>query len=325
MSGPHFLDITDLRAAEIGEVLDLAMIEPSALGAPLAGHGAALLFEKPSNRTRQSMEMAVFQLGGHPITTRGEEVGLDVRESVEDIAMILGGYHRLLAARVFDHSVLTRMVAAIAASPVPSEIGVINMLSDRSHPLQGLADALQMRRVFGGLGDLKVAWVGDYNNVARSLGEICALHGAELRYACPVGFGPGAAEVQRLGALGPVQVLETEDPFEAVDGAHAVHTDTWVSMGQEDEKAQRLRTFERYQVTAEVMSAADPSAIFMHCLPAYRGLEVAAEVIDGPQSRVIAQGHDRLHAARGLIAFMLGVRIADLPDQPVSDYRGERP
>jgi ornithine carbamoyltransferase len=320
MSGRHFLDITDLNASEIGEVLDLALLEPQALGAPLAGHGAALLFEKPSNRTRQSMEMAVFQLGGHPITTRGEEVGLDVRESVEDIAMILGGYHRLLAARVFDHSVLTRMVAAISASPVPSSIAVINMLSDRSHPLQALADALQMRRVFRSLVNLKVAWVGDYNNVARSLGEICSLYGADLRFACPDGYGPTADEVHRLGALGAGQVLVTDDPFEAARGAQAIHTDTWVSMGQEEEKMERLRIFQRYQITTEVMSVAAPEAIFMHCLPAYRGLEVSAEVIDGPRSRVIGQGHDRLHAARGLIAFLLGVRLSDLAAQ-----QGARP
>jgi ornithine carbamoyltransferase len=312
MSGQHFLDITDLTVAEIDEVLDLALVEPSALGAPLAGQGVALLFEKPSNRTRQSMEMAVFQLGGHPITTRGEEVGLDVRESVEDIAMILGGYHRVVAARVFDHQVLDRMVTATATSPVSSDIGVINMLSDRSHPLQGLADALQMRRVFGDLNGLKVAWVGDYNNVARSLGEVCALHGGDLRYACPEGFGPTESEVQRLSDLGATRVFVTDDPALAVRGAHAVHTDTWVSMGQEEQKAARLKIFEKYQVTSSLMTLAAPEAIFMHCLPAYRGLEVAAEVIDGPQSRVIAQGHDRLHSARGLIAYLLGVRLTHL-------------
>ncbi len=316
MTVRHFLEITDLSVQEIDEVLDLAEIDPVELGHPLAGSGAALLFEKPSNRTRQSMEMAVFQLGGHPITTRGEEVGLDVRESVEDIAMILSGYHRFIAARVFDHSVLTRMAAAVDASPVSSPVssqaGVINMLSDRSHPLQGLADALQMRRVFGRLTHLSVAWVGDYNNVARSLGEICALHGADLRFGCPDGFGPDLVEMQRLTQLGASSVRMTTDPIDAVSGAHAVHTDTWVSMGQEAEKAERLKIFSDFQVTAEMMSVASPDAIFMHCLPAYRGLEVAAEVIDGPQSRVIAQGHDRLHAARGLLAYLAGVRTVHL-------------
>jgi len=312
----HVLNITDLSMAEITEVLDLAACDPNALGAPLAGQGAALLFEKPSNRTRQSMEMAVFQLGGHPITTRGEEVGLDARESAEDIAKILGGYHRFVAARVFDHQVLVRMAAALDDPPPETSLpkspaGVINMLSDRSHPLQGLADALQMRRVFGDLHGIRIAWIGDYNNVARSLSEIGALHNAELLFGCPTGFGPDPEELQRLRDLGAGSAETTTDPMEAVSHAHAVHTDTWVSMGQEEEKAQRLTTFADYQVTRPMMERAAPDAIFMHCLPAYRGLEVAAEVIDGPQSRVIAQGHDRLHAARGLLAFLAGVRIAD--------------
>ncbi len=312
MTARHVLNITDLSSAEIAEVLDLATCAPDALGAPLAGQGAALLFEKPSNRTRQSMEMAVFQLGGHPITTRGEEVGLDARETAEDIARILGGYHRFIAARVFDHEVLIRMAAAVDTSSVTTSATVINMLSDRSHPLQGLADALQMRREFGDLRGLRIAWVGDYNNVARSLAEIGALHNADLRFGCPEGFGPTPEELQRLSSLGAAKVLATTDPNEAVREAQAVHTDTWVSMGQEDEKAARLQTFADFQVTAAMMALADPDAIFMHCLPAYRGLEVAAEVIDGPQSRVIAQGHDRLHAARGLLAFLSGVRVGGL-------------
>ncbi len=312
MTARHVLNITDLSPAEIAQVLDLATYAPDALGTPLAGQGAALLFEKPSNRTRQSMEMAVFQLGGHPITTRGEEVGLDARETAEDIARILSGYHRFIAARVFDHEVLIRMAAAVDTSSVTTSATVINMLSDRSHPLQGLADALQMRREFGDLRGLRIAWVGDYNNVARSLAEIGALHNADLRFGCPEGFGPAPEELRRLSSLGAVKVLATTDPNEAVREAQAVHTDTWVSMGQEEEKAARLQTFATFQVTAAMMALADPDAIFMHCLPAYRGLEVAAEVIDGPQSRVITQGHDRLHAARGLLAFLSGVRVGGL-------------
>lgn len=312
MAARHLLDITDLSKTEIAEVLDLALCAPDALGAPMAGQGAALLFEKPSNRTRQSMEMAVFQLGGHPITTRGEEVGFDTRESAEDIAMILSGYHSVIAARVFDHGVVARMAHAVDTSPVAAPTSVINMLSDRSHPLQGLADALQMRKEFGNLQGLRIAWVGDYNNVARSLAEIGAMHNADLRFGCPEGFGPQPEELQRLKNLGAANIAATTDPNEAVRHAQAVHTDTWVSMGQEDEKAARVQTFGPFQVTSDMMALADPDAIFMHCLPAYRGLEVAAEVIDGPQSRVIAQGHDRLHAARGLLAFFSGVRITGL-------------
>ncbi len=296
----NLLDVTDLAPAEVALVLDLAERPIESLGRPLAGQGAALLFEKPSNRTRHSMEMAVVQLGGHPVTTRGEEVGIDARESAEDIARILAGYHAVLAARVFDHAVLDRMAAVV-------DVPVVNMLSDRSHPLQAFADALTMRQLLGPLTERTVAWVGDYNNVARSLGEIGAALGMHLRYACPHGFGADDAELERLTLLGAASVEQTDRPAEAVLRADAVHTDTWVSMGQEDDKAERLAAFEGFRVDAALMARAADGAVFMHCLPAYRGVEVAAEVIDGPQSAVFQQGHNRLHAARGVLAFLAGV------------------
>ena len=303
MSVRSFLDVTDLSADELRLVLDLAVRPIDSLGRPLAGKGAALIFEKASNRTRHSMEMAVFQLGGHPIYTRGEEVGFDTREPVEDIAAIMSGYHALIAARVYEHSVVERLASAAA-------VPVVNMLSDRSHPLQALADVLTMAELLGPLDGLTVAWVGDYNNVARSLGEASAMLGMHLRFACPPGFDASEAELERLVTLGAPSVEQHVRPEDAVVGAHAVHTDTWVSMGQEAEKAERVRTFERYQVTEELMDRGAPGAVFLHCLPAYRGLEVAADVIDGPRSYVIRQGHNRMHAARGLLAFltMEGVR-----------------
>ncbi len=269
------------------------------LDRPLAGQGVALIFEKPSNRTRHSMEMAVVQLGGHPVYTRGEEVGFDVREPVEDVGRILEGYHALIAARVFEHSVVERLANAV-------EVPVVNMLSDRSHPLQALADALTMQQLLGDLAGRSVAWVGDYNNVARSLGEVCALSGMHLRFACPPGYDADDAELERLALLGAPSVVQSPRVVEAVDGADAVHTDTWVSMGQEDDKQDRITAFESFTVDETVMSKAAPGAIFMHCLPAYRGLEVTAGVIDGPQSAVFQQGHNRLHAARGALAFLLG-------------------
>ena len=296
----HFLDTTDLSKRELARVLELATQRQESLGWPLADYGVALIFEKPSNRTRQSMEMAVVQLGGHPIFTRGEEVGFDVRESVEDITRIMGGYHALIAARVFKHEVLARM-ASIDAVPI------VNMLSDKSHPLQSLADVLTMREEFGTLKGRTVAWIGDYNNVARSLAEACALEGANVRFGCPRGYEANDSELQRIQALGAASVRQFQSAAEAARDAHAVHTDVFVSMGQEAETERRQRDFAAFQVDDVVMAAAAPDAIFMHCLPAHRGLEVAADVIDGPASRVVRQAHNRMHAARGLLAFLCEV------------------
>lgn len=295
----HFLDITDLTLDELHLVLDLS----SRRGLPrvLEGQGAALIFEKPSNRTRHSMEMAVVQLGGHPIYTRGEEVGFDVREPVEDITRVMAGYHAVLAARVFQHSVVERMAAV---SPVP----VVNMLSDISHPLQAVADVLAMHEVHGPLAGRRVAFVGDWNNVSRSLAEACVMLGAEVSLGCPHGFDASAGELARIDGLGAGSIVQTDDPLAAVAGATAVHTDTWTSMGREAEKAERATIFADYSVTPAMMSKALPDAGFYHCLPAYRGYEVAAEVIDGPQSHVVRQAHNRLHAARGVLAFLMGVR-----------------
>jgi ornithine carbamoyltransferase len=296
-----FLDITDLSVDELRAVLELSSRPIASLGAPLTGLGAALIFEKPSNRTRHSMEMAVVQLGGHPVYTRGEEIGFDVREPVEDVAAIMSGYHAIIAARVFAHPVVQRLAAA-------ASVPVVNLLSDRSHPMQALADALTMQKVLGTLTDRTVAYVGDFNNVARSLAEVCIMLGAHVRLGCPVGFDASADELERLDGLGLGTLQQMSDPVIAVAAAHVVHTDTWTSMGQEGEKAARAEIFGRYQVTSSLMASAGPDAFFMHCLPAYRGLEVSADVIDGPQSLVFAQGHNRMHAARGLLASLLGVR-----------------
>ncbi len=305
----HLLDVTDFTVEEIDAILDMADAPVDSLGSPLAGRGASLIFEKPSNRTRHSMEMAVVQLGGHPIYTRGEEVGFDTREPVEDVARIMAGYHSVIAARVFEHSTVERMVAALDADG--TRVPIVNMLSDWSHPLQAFADALTMRQRLGPLVGRTVAYVGDYANVARSLAEISLLLGMRVRLACPRGFDADDAEIERLSLIGGGDIVQTTRPHEAAEGAHAVHTDTWVSMGQEREKEARRRAFEGYAVDASVMAGAADDAIFMHCLPAYRGFEVTADVIDGERSVVFQQGHNRMHAARAALAFLLNDDVRD--------------
>ena len=299
MTVTHLLDIVDHGSGGLRRMLDLALDPAVVHRKPLQGVGVALLFEKPSNRTRHSMEMAVVQLGGHPVYTRGEEVGLDVRETVEDVTRILAGYHGIIAARVFGHSTVERMAAV-------STVPVVNMLSDRSHPLQALADVVTMEQVVGSLAGVRVAWVGDYNNVARSLAEAVCLLGGRMSFGCPDGHAPDSAELARLESLGG-RVNSTRFPREAVAGAEFVHTDTWVSMGQEREETARKEIFSSYRVDAALMAMAAPAARFMHCMPAHRGDEVTAEVFDGPLSLVIEQGHHRLTAARGALAYLTEV------------------
>jgi len=301
MTHRNFLHIYDLSATELRSVLALAQAPIAKLGRPLEGKGVALIFEKPSNRTRHSMEMAVVQLGGHPVYTRGEEVGMDVRESVEDITNVMSGYHAMFTARVFDHSVLHRMAAV-------SSVPVVNMLSDFAHPLQAVADVLTMQQNIGELAGKTVTYVGDFNNVARSLCEATALLGMHIRLGCPEGYDAKDNELLGFTELGAASVEQYRDIAIAVTGAHAVHTDTWTSMGQESETAEREAVFTGFEVTNEIMSLADSNAIFMHCLPAHRGQEVAPSVIDGPQSKIYQQAHNRMHAARGVLAFLMGAQ-----------------
>ncbi len=282
----HLLDVDDLSAAELTTVLDLAeQADPPRV---LAGRGVALLFEKPSNRTRVSMEMAVFQLGGHPISLRNDEVGIDTRETAEDLARILAGFCAVIGARVYEHGKLERM-AAVATVPV------VNLLSDGAHPVQILGDLLTLRQRLGGLEGRSLAYVGDGNNVCRSLMVAAALVGLDMRVATPPGYEPDPVGSATL----------THDPAEAVAGADAVYTDVWASMGQEDEAATRRAAFAGFIVDDALMTAAAPDALFLHCLPAHRGEEVAASVIDGPRSAVWQQATNRMHAQRGLLLWLL--------------------
>jgi ornithine carbamoyltransferase len=292
----HLLEIDDLTRDELFEVIALAL-DPNPPQV-LSRKGMALVFEKPSARTRNSMEMAVKDLGGHPVAIRGEEVSIDQRESAEDVARTLACYHAAIGARVFDHSVLERMAKV-------SWVPVINLLSDDAHPLQALADLLTMADEFGDLNGHTLAYVGDGNNMCRSLALAATLAGMQVRVASPPGYALAPHEVERIAGMGAAPQL-FDRPEEAVEGVDVVYTDVWTSMGQETEAAARRKAFEGFMVDDRVMDRAADQAIFLHCLPAHRGEEVSHEVLEGARSRVWRQAENRMHAARGAVAWILG-------------------
>ena len=290
----HLLEIDDLNSTELNKVLSLSTQSSEEL---LLGKGAALLFEKPSNRTRNSMEMAIVQLGGHPVTIRPDEVGIGKRESTGDVAKTLSCYHALIGARVFEHETVSELSAY-------SSVPVINMLSDESHPLQALADLLTIKQEFGQLKGLKIAYIGDSNNVAQSLAIGSLMAGVEFRVASPKGYEFSEVSLKRIQSVSG-QILQTGEPETAVEGANVIYTDVWTSMGQEAESATRLRDFNGFTVTMEMLSLADPESIFLHCLPAHPNEEVTQEVLDSSYSRIWKQAENRMHSARGAIAFLL--------------------
>ena len=292
MTAPrHLLEGDDLSRSELLEILDRSEVpHPPAV---LAAQGAALLFEKPSARTRTSMEMAVVQLGGHPMSLRNEEVGIDTRESAEDLARLFSRTTAVIGARVFAHDKVQRLAAA-------ATVPVVNMLSDDAHPLQTLADLLTIRQHHGSLDGAVVAYVGDANNVARSLAIGCALVGAELRISSPPGYAFGPEDLDRIACSGAAAVV-FDDPRQAVSDADALYTDAWYSMGQEEEKSVRREAFARWRVDEALMDAAGSGAVFLHCLPAHRGDEATDGVLDGRSSRIWSQAENRMHTARGLL------------------------
>ncbi|MGD0882888.1 MAG: ornithine carbamoyltransferase [Acidimicrobiales bacterium] len=299
----HVLEVDDLGPAGLDEVLALAERDPATLSRCLEGQGVALVFEKPSARTRNSSEMATVALGGHPVYIQGAEVGLDVRETAADVARTLACYHRVVCARVIDHGSLERMATALDAAGVP--VPVVNLLSDRAHPCQALADLLTLRQHFGiqGVRSRTLAYIGDANNVWRSLALAASMAGIPSRIATPAGYGPSGEDVARVRSFGG-DLLVTTDPREAVEGADALYTDVWISMGQEDEAAARRSAFAGFCVDEELVAAAAPGALVMHCLPAHRGEEISAGAVDGRQSVVWQQAANRMHAMRGLLAWV---------------------
>lgn len=302
----HFLSIADATTEELKHVLQVARQlrderDAGKANKPvLAGKTLAMLFEKPSLRTRVSFEQAMIELGGHSIVM-GQEVGLGKREAVSDVAKVLGGMVHGIAARVFEHQKLIDF-AEYAGVPV------VNMLSDLSHPCQALADLMTIQDEFGAdLNGRSVAFIGDGNNVAYSVAVLCGRLGVRFVLASPDGYAFSEQAKKQIMAGAPELDLEiTKDPIEAVKGVDAVFTDTFTSMGQEAEKEARLKAFKGYQVNDGLLAQAADHAIVLHCLPAYRGVEITDEVMDGPRSRVFPEAHNRLHAQKGLLAVLMG-------------------
>jgi ornithine carbamoyltransferase len=261
------------------------------------GRTLAMIFHKPSLRTRVSFEVAMTQLGGASIFITDREIGVDSREAVEDVARVLSGYVDAIMIRTFSHD-LVRKLAQSASVPV------VNGLDDRYHPCQILADLLTLRELGMEFQGLPVAWFGDGNNVAHSWIEAAAIFGLDLRLAVPPGYEPDPAILRWAKEAGG-KITITHDPRAAATGARMLYTDVWASMGQEDEAEARRRVFRPFQVNAALVALAHPDCVVMHCLPAHRGEEIAAEVIDGPSSVVFHQAENRLHAQKGLLAALL--------------------
>ena len=295
----HFIDLKDFSADTLQMILDhaQAMKQAQRAGAgheqPLAGKTVAMIFEKPSTRTRVSFEVGIVQLGGTPLVLSAQDLQLGRGETIEDTARVLSRYVDAIMIRCFDHD----MALSLAEH---ATVPVINALTNRSHPCQLMADLQTMIEYHGPLAGQTVAWLGDGNNVASSWVEAAALLGFQLRMACPHGYAPSAELLAWARAKGG-NIILTEDVAEAVDQVQSVVTDVWVSMGQEGGSQQQ--DLAAYQVNEEVMKQAAGDAIFMHCLPAKRGLEVSAAVIDGPQSAVFDEAENRLHAQKAILAW----------------------
>jgi len=303
----HFISIADHSPAWLEHVLDVAFAlrqqreAGQANEAVLAGKSLVMIFEKPSLRTWVSFEQAMLELGGSAIGMPGGSVGLGSRESAGDVARVLEGMVHGICARVFAHKKLLELAEH-------TTIPVINALSDHSHPCQALADIMTVMDEFGrDLTGKTIAYVGDGNNVARSLAIICGRLGLNFALATPPGYELEQSFIDRIMSQVPTMNLELcSDPAEAVRYADVLYTDTWVSMGQEEEKEIRRKVFSPYQINAKLLDAAPSHAIVLHCLPAYRGWEITDDVLDGPRSRVFPQAHNRLHAQKGLLAVLMG-------------------
>ena len=304
----HFLDVSDYSPAEIQDLLNLAIDlkkEYFEKGNPplFKGKVLGMIFQKPSLRTRVSFEMAMRHCGGDALYLSPNEIGLGKRESIADVARVLSGYVQALMARVFAHDHVLELAKW-------SSVPVVNGLSDYNHPCQGMADALTVQEKFGKAKGLNVTFVGDGNNVAVSMMHVSAKLGWNFTLASPEGYdlNPKAVEIAKNIAKETGSKLNfMRDPHQAVKGAQVIYTDTWTSMGQEEETAKREKVFPPYQVNSKLVSEADKDVIVMHCLPAHRNHELTDEVADGPHSVIFPQAHNRLHAQKAILARLFGV------------------
>jgi ornithine carbamoyltransferase len=306
MQQRHLISLKDYSRDEIHEIFDLAAqvkADPAAYAGALRGKSLAMIFQKPSTRTRVSFEVGMFQLGGAALYLGASDIQLHRGESIADTARVLSRYVDAIMARVFSHQDVLDLARH-------GSVPVINGLSDLLHPCQVLADYFTLRERRGSLEGLKVAYVGDGNNVCHELMFGAVKLGMSMSVASPEGYEPkplivksASREAQKLGVPGP-EILR--DPMAAAEGADVVYTDVWTSMGQEAEAEARRQVFEGFMVTPDMMAVASPEAVFMHCLPAHRGEEVASEVIDGPQSAVFDEAENRLHTQKALLLLLIG-------------------
>ena len=298
---PHrdFLAIPDFTSAELLSLFDLAerMRRREYTARPLAGKTLAMIFMKASTRTRVSFEVGTYQLGGHALFLSPRDVQLGRGEPIADTARVLSRYVDGIMIRTFAHQDVEELAKY-------ADVPIINGLTDLLHPCQILADLLTVRQHLGTFVGKKVAWIGDGNNMANSWINAAYRLGFELSLACPEGYEPADHLIAR--AQGSTKITVTRDPQEAVEGAHVVNTDVWASMGQEDEQKKRELDFAGYTVNRSMMDRAASDAIFLHCLPAHRGEEVSADVIDGPQSRVWDEAENRLHIQKAIMAVLMG-------------------
>ena len=294
-----FLSINDINNDQLESLLEIASDYRRGVynDKPLSGESIALIFEKPSLRTFVSFDVGIYEMGGHPIYLKGEDIGLDVREPVEDVARVLERWCSVIVARVFSHRTLTRL-AAISKKPV------INALSDLEHPCQALADLLTIKQHKKKLGGIVVAYIGDANNVARSLSLGCSGVGAHFKIASPSGYGFSQEWIDLVNSRYQGSGLEIESfraPLSAVSGADIVYTDVWTSMGQEDERRNRIQAFEGYQVNPDLLSKAKPDVLLMHDMPAHYGEEIPEGMLDDPRSIAFDQAENRLHAQKAIL------------------------